>query len=361
MINDAQLRGLEVEQALRFIVHLPMGKKIKKRLVVAAFIIIAISCNRKMASQLQQAEHKPDYSLLQLWAAHPYKYDPSDSTPMPLKPHEIDSTVDVFFLHPTTFTKKSARYKCNASLDDKELNEKTDKSSILYQASIFNNYRVFAPRYRQAHYHNYFSTDTVASKKAFELAYQDVKNAFETYLEKWNGQRPIVIAGHSQGSMLAIRLLQDYFENKPLSNRLVVAYVAGWPVYEGTFKTLPMCRDSLMTGCACSWRTFEDDYVPAYITRIKKQALVTNPLSWTMDSTPVPSTANKGSIFKNFNHLYMHSTGARTGKGVLWIQKPKFPYSFLYVSKNYHIGDLNIFYLNVREDVRRRVGLFWKR
>ncbi len=27
-------------------------------------------------------------------------------------------------------------------------------------------------------------------------------------------------------------------------------------------------------------------------------------------------------------------------------------------SKNYHIGDYNIFYLNIREDVKRRVDLF---
>ena len=44
----------------------------------------------------------PDYSDLNYWAAHPWKRDPSDSIPLPLRNEPIDSSVDVFFLHPTT-------------------------------------------------------------------------------------------------------------------------------------------------------------------------------------------------------------------------------------------------------------------
>ena len=41
-------------------------------------------------------------------------------------------------------------------LNDQSLNAKTDYSTILYQASAFNEYRVFAPRYRQAHLRSYY-------------------------------------------------------------------------------------------------------------------------------------------------------------------------------------------------------------
>ena len=88
----------------------------------------------------------PDYSLLNYWAAHPYKADPSDSIPRPLKKsYHPDSSVDVFFLHPTSYTSREST-EWNAEINDPALNAKTDYTSILYQASIFNQYRVFGKR-----------------------------------------------------------------------------------------------------------------------------------------------------------------------------------------------------------------------
>src|SRR4051812_7453970 len=60
----------------------------------------------------------PDYSDLYCWAAHPWKKDPSDSVPLPLRGgYAINSTVDVFFLHPTTLTSmKDPRW--NADIGD---------------------------------------------------------------------------------------------------------------------------------------------------------------------------------------------------------------------------------------------------
>ncbi len=41
---------------------------------------------------------------------------------------------------------------------------------------------------------------------AFDLAYEDLKTAFENYLKHYNKGRPIIIASHSQGSLHALRL-----------------------------------------------------------------------------------------------------------------------------------------------------------
>jgi len=60
-------------------------------------------------------------------------------------------------------------------------------------------------------------------QKNLELAYQDVKTAFEYYLKNWNQDRPIIIASHSQGSVHAQRLLKEFFEDKPLAKQLVAA------------------------------------------------------------------------------------------------------------------------------------------
>ena len=130
----------------------------------------------------------------------------------------------------TTFTRESDTLPSNARIDDAYINAKTDYSTILYQASVFNLHcRVFAPRYRQAHIQNFYSSDTSKSKAAFEQAYNDIKTAFEYYLAHYNQGRPIIIAGHSQGAFLSERLLKEFFENKPLQKQLVAAYIIGWP------------------------------------------------------------------------------------------------------------------------------------
>lgn len=136
------------------------------------------------------------------------KKDLGDSVPADLQAnYKPDSLADVFFIHPTTLTDYNhARW--NAEIDDAIINSKTDYSSILYQASVFNEKcRVFAPRYRQAHIRCFFM-NTPDTDSAFEIAYADVKAAFEFYLKIYNNYRPIIIASHSQGTKHAGRLLK---------------------------------------------------------------------------------------------------------------------------------------------------------
>ena len=311
----------------------------------------------KSAYSFQSTTDSPDYSNLNYWAAHPWKWDPSDSIPKPLRNEARDSSVDVFFLHPTTYTKSMK--EDNASINDPYLNAKTDYSTILYQASVFNQHgRVFSPRYRQAAYRIFFSKDEDEKQQAFEAAYTDIKNSFEYYLQHWNKGRPIIIAGHSQGAKLAQWLLRDYFENKPLQKQLVVAYTLGWPVPKDLFTSLKMCNDSLQTGCICGWRTMRNNYVPSYLRFENGNSFVTNPLTWKTDDTYAARNINKGSILTKFNNLYKHTTDARIGNGFLYVRKPKFPWSFLYLTKNYHIGDINLYYINIRENIGQRIRSF---
>ena len=296
------------------------------------------------------------------WAAHPWKHDPSDSVPKPLLNEIKDSLADVFFLYPTTFTKRSKKKKINADIDDDFINAKTDYTSILYQASAFNQLsRVFAPRYRQAHISMFFTKDKEKAARAFAIAYKDLETAFDYYLHHWNNGRPIIIASHSQGSKLAEQLLKEFFEDKPLKNQLVVAYVAGWPVPRDFYSSLKICADSLQTGCICSWRTLQKGYIPYYIKNEKGNSFVTNPLTWTSDDQYAPRKINNGSVLTKFNKIYKHTTDAQISNGLLFVKKPRFPWSFLYFSRNYHIGDINLFYLNIRENVRQRISAFLKK
>jgi hypothetical protein len=303
----------------------------------------------------------PDYSDMNMWAAHPYKHDPSDSVPKPFRNEWKDSTVDVFFLHPTTFTDPSRTWQLNGDVYNDTLNAKTDYSSILYQATIFNQQaRVFAPRYRQAHYNMYNYADTFRARMAFDTAYSDIRRAFIYYLEHYKG-RPIIIAGHSQGTQHAKTLIKEFFDGQLLKNRLVAAYLVGMPVKTDEFETIPPCVDSLQTGCFVSWRTFQKNYDgPAYISR-ESNIVVTNPLLWKADTSYAAKALHRGAILYKFNKLFKTTNDAQVHGPILWVSKPKFPGAMLYNSKNYHIGDYNLFYSNVRQDVSRRIGMFWKK
>ena len=333
------------------------------------FIVIFSSCAPSWKNHISDYEHgssndislSPDYSSLDFWAAHPAKKDLSDSVPKFLRNNQIfDTTVDVFFIYPTTYTDLSKPFGWNAPILQKEINAKTDYSSILYQASIFNfSKNVYAPRYRQANFDAYFTTDTVNKMKAFMLAYSDVRNAFEYYLKNFNHGRPIIIASHSQGSTHAKFLLREFFDGKPLQKQLVVSYIVGMPIEPTWFAQLQPCTTPDQTGCFCSWRTFRQGYVNDFVKSENYIAIVTNPITWRHDVINATRSENMGSVLQNFNHLSSKVCGAKVHDGVLWVEKPHFFGNTLLNTKNYHIADMNFFYMNIRQNASLRSNA-WK-
>ena len=318
--------------------------------------------NYKERYRFASEDKKPDYSDLNYWAAHPMKWDPSDSIPRPLRKMKKDSLVDVFFLHPTIYTNEIRDGKLNADIDDAYLNAKTDYSSILYQASVFNQHaRVYAPRFREAHISMYFEKDTLAAIRAFDLAYEDVKASFEYYLKNYNNGRPIIIASHSQGTTHALRLIKEYFEYKPLQQQLVVAYIAGMAIPKDFFTSMKMCEDPSQVGCLCGWRTFRKGFLPSYVEKENGGSLVTNPITWKTDTIYAPRKSNAGSVLFKFNKVYKRTTDAQVVNGVIWVGRPKFPWSFLYSAKNYHVGDINLYYMNVKQNTGQRIAAYFKK
>jgi hypothetical protein len=303
---------------------------------------------------------KPDYSDLYYWASHPYKKDNADSIPLDLiKRTKIDSTVDVFFIHPTTYTTENF-YNYNAAINDSILNKITDESTILFQASVFNECcRIFSPRYRQAHI-KCFYMDNKKSDEFFDTAYSDVKNAFELYLKNFNHNRPIIIASHSQGTKHAGRLLKEFFEDKPLYKNLVCAYIIGMPVPENYFRNIPPCKDSTETGCFVAWRTFKKGYYPEFVKKESFKSVVINPLSWTLDQKNISKKFNKGGVLRNFNKVNKKVASAQIKGNILWTCKPDIFGKFFILKRNYHIGDINLFYVNIRENVKQRIIHFKK-
>ena len=336
-----------------------------KRIVALILVVIVVSsCSSKIISYTGKAAFKsenglPDYGKIEYWAAHPDKQDPSDTIPLPLRNKEKEKLADVFFLHPTTLLGPRENGNNNARIDDAFINYKTDYSPIIYQASAFNeSARVFAPRYRQAHIGMYSEKDSASKYAAFNLAYEDVKKAFEFYLKHENKGRPIIIASHSQGTTHAIRLMKEFFDGKELSKQLVCAYLIGMGVKKDSYEKIPICTDSTKTGCYVSWRTFRKDYSDEWANRLDTTITVVNPVTWKTTNEIADKTLQNGAVLYNLNKVYTRTQNTQAEGNALWVSHPKFPGSFLYTKKNYHAGDINLFYVDVRNDASRRIAYF---
>ena len=294
-----------------------------------------------------------DYSKQENWAALPTVNDNADWTPSGLFNQQDSAKVDVFFIHPTTDV---TGFKGNANINDKAVNKKTDNASIKYQASVFNgSCKVYAPRYRQAVLNNFFTNNDEQAQQAFDTAYSDIKAAFEYYLQHYNNGRPIIIAGHSQGSMHAQHLLRDFFDGKPLQKKLVEAYIVGFPIAENQFRYLKVSEQADTFGGYISYSTFGENSKIKTVVQKYDNAVSVNPLSWTTDQLFVSGIENKGVLNPKTGKIIQSNFGTRNNNGILEIQKPNVNGIQPMMLKNYHIFDYALFYINIRENVALRI------
>jgi hypothetical protein len=252
----------------------------------------------------------------------------------------------------------------NADVQDEEMNKEVDRWPIRHQASAFAGAgRVFAPRYRQAHV-RIFSLGDSLSWAAAEVAYQDVKAAFTLFLEEWNDGRPIVLAGHSQGSFHGRRLIQEFFDGKELSDRLVAAYFPGMDMYANEFNELTLCTEPTQTQCLCTWMTYGKGYLPPWLTRKSAAAdfspvLISHPVTWDAEKGASDYEAHLGVVRPSFR---LSKSGAMRGEispqGVLWVDAPKVIGGKLLQRDNWHSGDINLFWANIYNNVLARTQAF---
>ena len=331
--------------------------------VLASMLVVSIAAAQPRNSEAgPNTGPAPDYSDLKFWSASPLKDDTSDQIPDFLKDEVRDTRADVFFIHPTSYFGEEKTSPWNADLRDTVVNKTTDQLSILMQSTVFNgSCRVFAPRYRQGNMEAFYVFDTPEAKAAFDLAYQDVKTAFLYYLKHFNNKHPIIIASHSQGSLHAIRLLQEFFDDKPLVNQLVCAYVVGYPIAKGDFKKLPIGEKSDQTGCFVGWCTYAKGEFPKGISAAKKNDFCVNPLTWTTAEQWASPDLHQGIMF-GFDKIVPHTVGAgiEPTTKVLWIETPVVLDEKKGPIKNYHVYDYNLFWMNIRQNVKERIDAYLK-
>jgi len=304
----------------------------------------------------------PNYRQLSAWAAHPKKNDPADKIPVgaPFQDQQAEALVDVFFIHPTIYgAEPTGAFLWNGDIQDDALNRQVDESTILNQASVFNGTcRVFAPRYRQAHYSVFLTSDSSANRQALALAYEDVKNAFLTYLETENKGRPFVIASHSQGTLHARRLLQELIDGKPLQKQMITAYLVGIAVQPDSFQYIQPSQTPDHVGGFTSWNTYLTGFYPPYHANGLKTAFCINPITWTLTNEVISHKNNPGGVGLKFKWVNQPAD-AQVHQGMLWIHQPYVPGRFLLRTKIWHRADINLYWGSIRENVALRTKTYF--
>ncbi len=315
------------------------------------------------------------YADKAMWIARPdIPKNPALWEPMILETDDLPDYA-TFFIHPTSYL---ARAHWNAPLDDKEANERA-ALFVRGQASVFNRSRnVWAPRYRQAAF-GAFLTDAPEATQALNAAYGDVAAAFDHFIASVDPKTPIILAGHSQGSLHLLRLLKEKVAGKPVVKRIAAVYVIGWPLAmkaDLPALGLPTCNAPEQSGCILAWQSFAEpaDYsdiikkfeaAPSLtgLPRTGDTLLCTNPVSGTIGGT-TPASANLGTLKNKADFsdgkLVPGAAAARCdAKGFLLIgENPPQLGPYVLPGNNYHVYDYSLFWSNIRGDVERRAQAF---
>jgi hypothetical protein len=105
----------------------------------------------------------------------------------------------------------------------------------------------------------------VASSPRAALAIQDVRDAFQYYLQHFNQGRKFVIMGHSQGSINLATMMQTDVDPMPsVRSQMISALLIGGgttvapgQTTNGTFKNIPICQKPGDTGCMIAYSSFD--------------------------------------------------------------------------------------------------------
>ncbi len=277
----------------------------------------------------------------------------------------------VFFIHPTSYLDRTS---WNAPIGNEEAE---DRARLFLRgiASPFNRAsEIWAPKYRQATI-GAFLTDKPEGQQAIDAAYSDVERAFEFFLTSVDKDTPIVLAGHSQGALHLIRLLQDKISGSDVAPRLVAAYAIGWPIsieHDLPAIGIPACATANQAGCLLSWSSFAEPADPAVLleayatsegldgeTRGDSQILCTNPLTGRVGGA-ADAESNLGTLqpdgdLANGELVRGYVPARCDDRGLLLVGAPPEMGSYVLPGNNYHVYDIPLFWVNVQEDVGARV------
>ncbi len=171
--------------------------------------------------------------------------------------------VDCFYVYPTVSTQNS---------DNSDLTQAPEVKAIVRDqfARFTTICRPFVPMYRQftlKSFEKLLSGQTIDD--AVGIAYEDVADAWQYYLDHYNNGRGVILIGDSQGAILLERLIQNEIDGKPVHSRIISAALIGTNIQVakksdrgGTFAKMPLCTSDKQTGCIITYSSFPANTPP---------------------------------------------------------------------------------------------------
>ena len=182
--------------------------------------------------------------------------------------------------------------------------------------------RLYAPLYRQVTLTAL--RDRMAGKPTQAdgaLAYHDVLDAWNYYLEHDNNGRGVVLIGHSQGSNLLTQLIKAEVDGKPAQKRLVSALLLGTSLQVprdddvgGAFQHIPLCHSATQTGCVITYASFRSTAPPPPNTLFGR---VAGPDMVAGCTNPAALAGGSGEL-----HAYLNAHGSGVVSAVDGAQRP---------------------------------------
>ena len=316
----------------------------------ALLIVVAISASCLLISSCTQKDGV-DYSNKGNWAY----YGVGEG-----------KDADLFLICPTVDMKD----EFNMSMTD----EKTKSNfvgALNMERGIYEDCtRMFAPYYRQAAMKVY-DLDRAEWEQYLSFAYEDVRDAFEYYLENENQGRPIVLAGFSQGADMCYRLLEEFFGNEKLYGQLVAVYAIGWPCTTDLMEKYPQIKPATGesdTGVVVCFDCESPDLNESFINPADQRASAINPLNWKTDATVADKSENLGACFTDYSGEITSEASELCGcyldveRGVLKVTDVtpvEYPAAIEGLPDgSYHIYDYMFFYRNLQQNVAVRIDSY---
>lgn len=278
--------------------------------------------------------------------------------------YEQDSQkkADVFLVCPTVDLGDKGNK--NMSLVDNEIKQ-SFVSALNMEVGIYNTGgNIYSPFYKQITFPVYSDPN---KEEYTKIAYADVKKAFEYFLNNISNDRPIIIAGFSQGSEHALQLLKDFFKDSDLQKRLVAAYLIGWRVMNEDLKYswLKMAQGEKDTGVIIAFNSEDVSVNDSLMVPSGVKTYGINPLNWKTDSTPAEDSLNIGACFLDYSGNITAEIPGLCGayidenRGTLRItgdkvSPEKYP-GVLFENGIYHLYDYQFFYRNLQNNVQSRL------
>jgi hypothetical protein len=165
---------------------------------------------------------------------------------------------DCFYVYPTV--SDQARPQATKVVDD------VLRSVALQQTARYSrDCRVFAPVYRQVTIQGLLDPASVTPAMRRQ-GYADVREAWRTYLRKYNHGRGVIFVSHSQGTFVLRELIAKEVDPKPaVRRRMLSAILLGGNVTVkkgrdrgGDFKHVRACRSRNQLSCVIAFSSFNE-------------------------------------------------------------------------------------------------------